>query len=71
MLRPDELEKFGGLIQSVGEELISELFEQWRVTADPDDREAIFFRQMAIDDLVDEVMRRVHKGVKDGTGTNK
>ncbi len=47
-----------GVIEEVRDELMQECFDAWRLTESADDRERVFFRQMAIDDIADAIIAK-------------
>ncbi len=47
-----------GVIEETRAELLRELYDQWRFTETVEDREKIFFRAMAIDDIAEAIIAR-------------
>jgi hypothetical protein len=54
-----------GVLEEVRDEIRRELFESWCLTETVEDRERIFFRQMAVDDLCDLVKFKAKQRLED------
>lgn len=52
-------QEFTELVKTVRDELIRECFDAWCTTETPEDRERIFYRAMAIEDVTDTFIARV------------
>lgn len=67
MVNPDDYRKLleSGVLEEVYDGIRRQLFEEWCLTERRRDREKIFFRQMALEDMVDVIRERAKRRIEE------